>query len=76
MSENKTLINKGYKFRFYPNKEQEEYLAKVFGCSRFIYNYFLAENKKAMELHKESPNSITKPNFKYEELCSKLPFLK
>lgn len=76
MSENKTLINKGYKFRFYPNKEQEIYLSKVFGCGRFIYNYFLAENKKAMELHKESPNTITKPSFKFEELCSKLPFLK
>jgi len=47
------MANKGYKFRLYPTPEQEAYLAKCFGCSRFVYNHFLrltidayAESKK------------------------------
>lgn len=30
-----------YKFRIYPNDEQQQKLAKCFGCQRFVYNYFL-----------------------------------
>ena len=33
---------KSFKFRLYPNKEQKELLNKSFGCSRFIYNYYLS----------------------------------
>ena len=33
--------NKAYKFRLYPNLEQQQFLAKSFGCSRFVYNHFL-----------------------------------
>jgi len=47
------VANKGYKFRLYPTSEQKAYLAKCFGCSRFVYNHFLrlttdayAESKK------------------------------
>ena len=29
------------KVRIYPNKEQREALAKSFGCSRFVFNYYL-----------------------------------
>lgn len=35
------LANKAYKFRLYPNAEQQVLLAKTFGCVRFIYNYYL-----------------------------------
>ncbi len=34
---------KAYKFRLYPNKKQQEYFAKCFGCTRFIYNQMLAD---------------------------------
>lgn len=34
-------VNKAYKFRFYPTKEQKQDLAKTFGCARFVYNYML-----------------------------------
>jgi len=34
---------KAYKFRLYPNKKQQEYFAKCFGCVRFIYNKMLAD---------------------------------
>lgn len=32
---------KSYKYRLYPNKEQEEYFSKCFGCCRFIWNEML-----------------------------------
>src|SRR5574344_1915527 len=31
------------KYRLYPNKEQEIYFAKTFGCVRFIYNRMLSD---------------------------------
>ena len=34
---------KGYKYRLYPNKEQQEYFSKCFGCVRFIYNRMLSD---------------------------------
>jgi putative transposase len=37
---------KAFKFRLLPTKEQEVLLSKHFGCSRFIYNYFLLEKQK------------------------------
>ncbi len=43
-----------YKFRLYPSKEQESYLAKVFGCCRLVYNYFLDEKKQQYEESKTS----------------------
>ena len=33
---------KSYKFRLYPNKEQEILIQKTFGCVRFVYNQCLA----------------------------------
>lgn len=32
-----------YKFRIYPNAEQQTLIQKTFGCARFVYNYFLAQ---------------------------------
>lgn len=32
-----------YKFRIYPNNEQQTLIQKTFGCSRFVYNHFLAQ---------------------------------
>lgn len=42
-------MNKAYKFRIYPNKEQQILLAKTFGCVRFIYNRMLADKIKYYE---------------------------
>jgi len=39
-------INKAYKFRIYPNQEQQGLIDKTIGCSRFIYNEFLAKAKE------------------------------
>jgi len=37
------IVNRAYKFRIYPNAEQEIHLAKTFGSVRFIYNRMLAD---------------------------------
>ena len=34
-------VLRGYVFRLYPNKEQEISINKTFGCTRFVYNYYL-----------------------------------
>lgn len=44
---------KAYKYRLYPNKEQKIYLAKIFGCARFIYNKMLADRIKSYEENKD-----------------------
>lgn len=50
------VINKTYRFRIFPNKEQEVLLNKHFGCSRFVYNYFLNERKEQYQKDKKSDN--------------------
>lgn len=50
------MIQKTYKFRLYPNKEQEKLLANYFGCVRFVYNHFLANRKEQYEQSKKSSN--------------------
>lgn len=45
-----------YKFRLYPNRQQEELIQKTFGCVRYVYNYFLAERKRRYEESKEPMN--------------------
>lgn len=36
-----STVHRGFKFRFYPTKEQEVLIAKTIGCSRFVFNHFL-----------------------------------
>ena len=40
-------MNKGIKFRAYPNKEQRNLIDRTFGCCRLIYNKGLAMRKDA-----------------------------
>lgn len=44
---------KAYKYRIYPNIEQQIYLAKTFGCTRFVYNRMLADRIKSYEENKD-----------------------
>ena len=37
------------KYRIYPNKAQETYFAKCFGCVRFVYNKMLSEKQEYYE---------------------------
>jgi len=45
-----------YKYRLYPNKEQQIRLAAHFGCCRFVYNHFLAQRKNAYFVTRKSSN--------------------
>ena len=40
---------KAYKLRIYPTNLQRELIEKTFGCTRYIYNNFLAERKNKYE---------------------------
>lgn len=55
---------KAYKYRIYPNSEQKEYLAKTFGCTRFICNKMLNDKieyyKQTGEMLKNTPAQYKK----------------
>ena len=44
-----------YKFRLYPNAEQENLMRRTFGCCRFVFNYFLAQRVSEYESTGKSP---------------------
>jgi len=62
------MINKAYKFRIYPNKQQEVLINKTFGCCRFVFNHFLA---KWNDAYKETGKGLS-----YNICSSQLPQLK
>jgi len=51
------MVNKAYKFRIYPNQEQQILFAKTFGCVRFIYNRMLSDKIKYYEETKQKLNN-------------------
>ena len=50
-------MEKAYKFRICPNKEQEILIQKTFGSCRFVYNHYLA---KKINLYKTENKSLSK----------------
>lgn len=46
-----------YKFRIYPDKKQENQIKRTFGCTRYIYNHFLAQR---MEQYAQTGKSPTR----------------
>lgn len=47
MKEDHLIHLKAYRYRLVPLKQQEEYLSKVFGCVRFVWNKMLDEKMNA-----------------------------
>lgn len=43
------VMEKAYKYRIYPNEQQKTLIHKTFGCTRFVYNYYLAKRKEVYE---------------------------
>ena len=62
------LKNKAYKFRIYPNQKQMELIEKTFGCTRFVFNYFL---EQSISSYKEE-----KKKMRYKDYASMLVELK
>lgn len=63
-----------YKFRVTPNEAQEEKLNSMFGCSRFVWNYFLDLNNKLYLESKEK--DLKKKHLNYYDCARELPELK
>lgn len=53
-----------YKYRLYPNKEQQEYFAKCFGCVRFIYNRMLSDK---IDYYKETKKKLNNTPAQYKK---------
>jgi putative transposase len=69
------MTQKAYRYRFYPTLEQISFLAKTFGCCRFVYNYFLAKKQERYEEHKKTI-SYTECSRKLAELKKTKEWLK
>ena len=68
------IVNRAYRYRFYPTDEQRKQLAHSFGCSRYVYNHFLKartdacyEKQEKINYHKTS-ELLTE--LKKDENCS------
>ena len=64
----KEVIYKAYRFRLYPTDEQQMLIEKHFGCSRFVFNYFLNFKDTQFKSTGQSDN--------YVKLASRLKDLK
>lgn len=64
----KQYCSKVIQVRLYPNKSQQEYLSKCFGCSRYLYNYFLV---KTQEQYKQNQTFLW-----YYDFQNEIPTLK
>lgn len=62
------LKHKAYRFRIYPTREQEILIAKTIGCSRFVFNHFLA---KWEETYKATGKGLS-----YGSCSKEIPLLK
>lgn len=53
-----------YKYRLYPNKEQQIYFAKCFGCVRFIYNHMLSDK---IDYYKKTKQKLNNTPAQYKK---------
>ena len=62
-------MEKAYKFRIYPNEEQEIMLSKTFGCVRAIYNMMLYDKiRHYNEFHTTLKNTPAQYKSEFEWL--------
>lgn len=57
---------KAYKYRIYPNKQQEVLIQKTFGCCRFVYNQCLN-----LKINKYKNESISMSKFDLNNYCNR-----
>ena len=67
---------KSFKYRLYPNKEQQVQIQKTFGCCRFVYNQTLAYRKELYETEKKTMSKIDCNNFVNRNLKKEYEWLK
>ena len=56
-------MNKAYKYRLYPNKEQAILINKTFGCVRFVYNRMHADRKAIYEKYKDDREALKRQKY-------------
>lgn len=56
-------MNKAFKYRIYPNAEQEKLINKTFGCVRFVYNQMLANRREIYERFKGDKEAMKKQKY-------------
>ena len=79
-------VLKGYKFRLYPNKMQSELINKTIGCSRFVANFVMAQQKREEDVWKTvnelvqngmlPENTYKSSFFKKNDVIKDIPLLK
>lgn len=65
-----------YKYRIYPNKEQQIFIEKTFGCCRFVYNQLLAYKKDLYEKEKKTIGKFDCNNYCNHILKAQYPWLR
>jgi putative transposase len=60
------MLNRAYKIRIYPTREQQEFLNKTLGSCRAIYNMMLYERKQVFEQLKINENRDELYKWKYK----------
>lgn len=67
-------IKRAYKYRLYPNAEQQVFFAKTFGCVRKVYNLMLNDRIEGYERSKDTGEKMKYPTpAQYKQ---EFPFLK
>ncbi|MFQ3579547.1 MAG: RNA-guided endonuclease TnpB family protein [Bacteroidales bacterium] len=56
-------MNKTFKYRIYPNPEQEVLINKTFGCVRFVYNKMLANRKEIYVQFKDNKEALKQQKY-------------
>ena len=69
-------MQKGIKFRIYPNREQQKLINQTLGCCRLIYNKGLAMRKEAYKNGKKIGYSQTSAILTELKKCEDFAFLK
>ena len=69
-------MQKGIKFRIYPNKEQQNLINQTFGCCRLIYNKGLAMRNEAYESGNKIGYAQTSAMLTELKKCEDFAFLK
>jgi putative transposase len=68
---------RAFKYRIYPNQEQQIQFAKTFGCNRFIWNQMLAERISIYEQLNDDKETLYAHKYKSEkEYKQEFEFLK
>ena len=65
---------KGFKFRIYPNAEQQKIINQTLGCARFVYNHFLAVRRDSWQEKRESVTYVKSSRMLTELKCHCQPY--